>query len=346
MLLRTVRRTLWLASLAVPTFAVCAVAAPAVTTGTSSASLPPAIAFDQIDRILIQGATPPPVGSFAADADTIASLPPLDANVKKIEGAQKAAMSAASGSLLVSGVLGMIPFVGGFLGAAAAHAANAAAQANLQQQIQANNAAVMHFVNAGKLSRFAFYHGWSRAERAGKDVTIVSPDGRFTTVLDVATKTARTSDATAADQTYVVSTEGNAAAPALDGPASIQSLPEAKIDGMRARGYRTTGTLVLPHAVVWCAAGRHPVTQTEYVVDQRDVQPAADISPAQQLSDGCSPNSTASYREPGRLVVYRATSVDPGTPLAVSIMFERDNIRHLDATSMPLLSIPSDYTKE
>ncbi|MBV9647002.1 MAG: hypothetical protein JO043_06045 [Candidatus Eremiobacteraeota bacterium] len=336
-------------------FAACAVLTPAALAialghpGSSiaaSSSVPGAsIAFDQIDRILIGGATPPPVGAFRADAATIASLPPLDAGVRNIEDAQKAASATASGSMLVSGVLGMIPFVGGFLGGAAAHAANSAAQANLQREIINNNAAVMHFITAGKLSRFAFYHGGARAEHVGRDVTIVSPDGRFTTVLDVAKKTAHTSDASV-EETYVVSSEGDEAAPALDGPASIQSLPDANIEGMRARGYRTTATLVLPHAAAWCAAGRHPITQIEYVVDRPDPQPAARISPLQQLSDGCTPNSTASYREPGRLVVYRATSVDPGTPLAVSIMFERANIRTLDATNLSLFTIPPGYMKE
>ena len=134
--------------------------------------------------------------------------------------------------------------------------------------------------------------------------------------------------------------------PVLVGEPLTERLPDATIAGVQAHGYRTKATIELKNALGWCRAGRHAVTQVEYVADVPDPQPPIGVSVAQSLGDGCAPTSTASYREPGHLVLYRATSTDPDTHKVITLMFERGNVRSLDSNSMSLFSVPADFTKE
>ena len=299
----------------------------------------PAMAFDQIDRILLEGATPPPVNSFAADAATIGALPPLTAGAARSTGAAQ-----GIGLTLATMAIGFIPFVGGFIAGAASRAANAAEEAAQARSQAEHYAAMMHYISAGSLSHFAFYHGWLRAEHAGRDVTIVKPDEGLTIILDLQKKTAQKIDARATE-TISVNTQ-EAVAPELVGEPVIEPLPGATIAGLLAHGYRTTGTLELSHGTGWCTPGRHRVTQVEYVAGTPDPQPPASPPPAHGLADVCQPSSTASYREPGRLVVYRATTFEPGTSTSVSLMFERANIGPFVEQSAALFAIPSDFTQE
>src|SRR5260370_35091598 len=94
-----------------------------------------------------------------------------------------------------------------------------------------------------------------------------------------------------------------------------------------------------------CAAGTPGVIQVEYVADLPDPQSGVATEGARGLTDGCEPSTTASYREPGRLVLYRATSIDPDTSKGVTLMFERGNLNTLDEGSVSLFSAPPDFNK-
>ncbi len=311
----------------------------AVESRTCAAAPRPSIAFDQIDRVLLNGETPPPIDTFANDAAAIASLPPLSAKPLSSPVGQTAS------TMLVSSVLGFIPFVGGFLGAAAAHAANAAQQAQRDREVAEDHAAVQRFISAGRLSQFAFYNGWMRVEHPGKDVTIVKPAEGFTTTLDLARKTAYTVNMKESAENDVVE-DNEAVPPVLHGDAQTVPLPPAIIAGAHARGYRTTGAIDLQQSLGWCSVGAHKVTQIEYVVDVADPQPPYTADAARNLADGCNPASTASYREPGKLVLYRATTIDGDSPNGTTLMFERGNIRTLTAANASLFSTPADFTQE
>ena len=300
----------------------------------------PAISFDQIDRFLVHGEAPPAMDSFAADAARIASLPPLKADIR---GPGKA-IAREVGNMLVSTALGFVPIAGPFIASAASRATNAAEQAAERREMEKHNAAVARFISAGALSRFAFYHGWLRSER-GHELTIVKPDEGLTFILDSVNKTVQTLDMRSSPETIEVETSITLP-PALVGEPVTVRLPDATVAGLHSRGYRTTATLELKQALSWCAAGRHTVTQVEYVTDLPDPQPRQDAPASQTLSDGCRPTSTASYREPGRLVLYRATSVDPDTPRGVTVLVERANVRTLDENSVSLFSVPADFTRE
>jgi hypothetical protein len=307
---------------------------------STNAKRQPALAFDQIDRLLLRGAAPPEINSFAVDAATITSLPPLKAD---IHGRGKA-IAQGAGNMLISTAVSFIPVAGPFIAGAASRAVNGAEQAAKQREMEKHNAAVAHFISAGALSRFAFYHGWLRSER-GRELTIVKPDEGLTFILDLANKTVQTIDMRTSPETIEVET-ATTLPPALVGEPVTVRLPDANVAGLHSRGYRTTATLELKQALSWCAPGRHTVTQVEYVTDLPDPQPREDAPASQTLSDGCRPTSTASYREPGRLVLYRATTIDPDTPKGVTLLFERANVRTLDENSLSLFSVPNDFTKE
>jgi hypothetical protein len=323
----------------------------ALALGASSQSLnaqpyphqdPPALAFDQIDRILLKGEAPPPINSFAADAVNIASLPSLTTNVPTISAGKAAARGA--GNMLMSSALSMIPIAGPFIAGAASQGMNAALQAADRKNWEEYNSRVWRVVTAGALTHFAFYRGWSRSE-SRNEITIVKPDEKITLLLDSVKRTYR--EIGGHDDPDVIEVDATVMAPPtlVEEPVT-ERLPDVTISGVTAHGYRTRATIALTHIAGWCAAGRHEVVQVEYVTDLLDPQPPADKSAVESLGDGCTPSTTASYREPGRLVLYRATTADPGKPYGATWLFERDNLRKLEERDAARFSVPPDFTKE
>jgi hypothetical protein len=316
-------------------------AAQAVAAGPQAKADKPAIAFDQIDRVLLHGEAPPPFDSFASDAAAIASLPPLKAKAQSVGGT----VAKSAGTMLVSSALSFVPIAGPLIAGAASQALNEAQQAEQQHEMEKHNAEVAHFISAGTLSHFAFYQGWIRSERRW-ELTIVKPDQGLTMLANLTSKTVRVIDEHTGPETIVIDTSEGLAPPALVGDAVTEPLSDVTVSGVRSRGYRTTATIDLKNAMSWCARGRHRVIQVEYVTDLPDPQAVEATPAARALADGCEPATTASYREPGRLVLYRATSIDPDTPKGITLMFERGNLRTLDEGSVSLFSVPADFKKE
>ena len=279
--------------------------------------------------------------SFTADSAVIASLPPLTAKASSAKGA----IARTAGTMLVSSALSFIPIAGPLIAGASSRALNTVQQAAEQQENEKHHAALAHFISAGKLSHFAFYHGWIRSER-GWELTIVKPDEGLTSVANLANKTVQTIDEHTSPETIVIDATEGLPPPVLSGEAATQRLPDATVNGLIARGYRTTATIDLTYAMGWCAPGLHKVSQVEYVADLPDPQSVEVVTSPRSLTDGCEPSSTASYREPGRLVLYPATSTDPDTPKGITLVFERGNVRKLDESSVSLFSIPVDFKKE
>jgi hypothetical protein len=287
------------------------------------------------------GDAPPRVDSFSTDAAVIASLPPLRTKTQSGGGA----VAKSAGMMLVSSALSFVPIAGPLIAGVGSRALNAVQQAEQQHETEKHNAAVAHFISAGTISHFAFYRGWIRSERQW-ELTIVKPDQGLTIVANLINKTVRVTDERTSPETIVIDTAEGLPQPALIGEIVTERLPDTTIDGQRSRGYRTTATIDLKNAMSWCAPGRHRVVQVEYVTDLPDPQSEAPIEAARALADGCEPSTTASYREPGRLVLYRATSIDPDTSKGVTLMFERGNLNTLDEGSVSLFSAPADFKKE
>lgn len=299
------------------------------------------IAFDQIDRVLLHGELPPAVDSFTTDAAVIASLPPLETKTESRGGA----VAKSAGTMLVSSALSFVPIAGPFIAAAGSRALNTVQQAEQQHETEKQNAAVAHFISAGTISHFAFYRGWIRSERRW-ELTIVKPDQGLTIVANLSNKTMRVIDERTSPETIVIDTTEGVQPPVLIGEIVTERLPDATVSGQHARGYRTAATINLKSAMSWCAPGNHRVIQVEYVTDLPDPQSEVLVEAARALADGCEPSTTASYREHGRLVLYRATSIDPDSPRGVTLMFERGNLHTLDGNSVSLFSAPADFKKE
>ena len=299
------------------------------------------IAFDQIDRVLLHGEAPPPVNSFTADAAVIASLPPLKANTQSVGGA----VVKTAGTMLVSTALSLVPIAGPLIAGAGSPALNAMQQAEQQHETEKQNAVVAHFISAGTISHFAFYRGWDRSEQRG-ELTIVKPDQGLTIIANLTNRTTRIIDERTNPETIVIDTTEGLPQLGVIGEIVTDRLPDVTVSGLRARGYRTTATINLKNAMSWCAPGNHRVIQVEYVTDLPDPQSEVPIEAARALADGCEPSTTASHREQGRLVLYRATSIDPDTPRGVTLMFERANLHTLDESSVSLFSAPADFKKE
>lgn len=301
----------------------------------------PGIAFDQIDRVLLHGEVPPLVDSFAADAAVIASLPPLKGNSQSVGGT----VAKSAGMMLVSSALSFVPIAGPLIAGVGSRALNAVQQGEQQHEIEKQNAAVAHFISAGTISHFAFYRGWIRSERQW-ELTIVKPDQGLTIVANLTSKTVRATDERTSPETIVIDTAEGLPHPALVGEIVTERLPDIAISGQRSRGYRTTATIFLKNAMSWCAPGRHRVVQVEYVTNLPDPQSELPIEAARALADGCEPSTTASFREPGHLVLYRATSIDQDTTKGITLMFERGNVHTLDESNASLFSIPEGFKKE
>jgi hypothetical protein len=301
----------------------------------------PRIAFDQIDRVLLHGEASPAVDSFTTDAPVIASLPPLETKTQSRGGA----VAKSAGTTLVSSALSFVPMAGPFIAAAGSRALNTVRQAEQQHETEKQNAAIAHFISAGTISYFAFYRGWIRSERRS-ELTIVKPDQGPTIVANLRNKTMQVIDERTNPETIEIDTTEGLQPPALIGEIVTERLPDATISGQHARGYRTAATINLKNAISWCAPGNHRVVQVEYLSDLPDPQSEVTVEAARALADGCAPSTTASYREHDRLVLYRATSIDPDTPTGVTLMFERGNLHTLDGSSVSLFSAPADFKKE
>ena len=328
-----------LALVACLTVAIGAMYRPTAAAGPTPASLAapaPGAAYDEIARVVPPGATPPPVGSFADDAAVIAALPPLV--VPKAREVNYSAMK----------LLAFIPgIVSSWAAVAAGRAANKVVADDWKRQNDefANGRAAR--VRTGVLAKFAYYRGWSRFEVIPGYVTIDKPDQGITITLDSANKT-YTSARTGAIETFTVTTASGTGSVTLDGAPTVEVLPPMRIEGVSARGYRTTGSISVMRASYGCAPGPHHVSETEYVSDLADARYDAveDAANAQPLVGACTLGSSVSHREPGRLVLFRTVIVDDGSPAAFGTALERGNVRPLGEQDAAMFQPPPDFTEQ
>ncbi len=305
---------------------------------------PPGIAYDEIVHIVPPGATPPPLGSFAQEAAVIAALPPLV--VPKARTPNYTAMIA----LQTVSSLAVDPYTA-LINSWAAVAAGrlegkaVAADFNKKKTDFANGRAARE--RTGLLVTFAYYRGWSRIEFIPGYIAIDKPDQGLTITLDSAKKTYHSVHA-GPIETFTVNTGAAAGTATLEGAIAVETLPPERIEGLPARGYRTSGSIIVTRASNTCAAGQHHVTETEYVSDKPDARydPAQDASNAQPLVGACAFGSPVSHREPGHLVLYRAVMVDEGLPAAFGTAIERGNIRALGEADNAMFLPPPNFSEE
>jgi len=300
------------------------------------ASLAPGIAYEEIARVIPPGATPPPPGSFEQDAAVIAALPPL------------VVPKAHAPDFTTLTLLASIPsVVSQWAAVAAGRAAIKAAAADWKKQNDdfANGRAARQ--RTGVLAKFAYYRGRSRIEVVPGYVTIEDPDQGLTITLDSANKTF-TSVRSGPIETFTATTAAATGSATLNGTPVVDSLPPMRIEGVLARGYRTTGSISVTRGSYACAAGPHHVSETEYVSDIADARYDAvqDAANAQPLVGACTLGSSVSHREPGHLVLHRTVMVDEGSAAAFGTAIERGNIRALGEQDTAMFQPPPDFTEQ
>ena len=306
--------------------------------------LSPGIAYDEIARIVQPGATPPPVGSFAQDAAVIAALPPLV--IPKGRMPNYSAMIA----LQIAASLSFNPITAG-VGSWAATAAGRLESKAVAADFKNKKAAFANGQSArqrtGVLVTFAYFRGWSRIEFVPGHITIDKPDQGLTITLDSEKKTYQSVHA-GSIETFTANSGATAGSATLDGAAAVETLPPERIEGLPARGYRTSGSIIVTRASNACAEGPHHVIETEYVSDMPDARydAAEDASNVQPLVGACAYGSPVSHREPGRLVLYRAVMVDEGLPTAFGTALERGNVRALGEADNAMFLPPPNFTEE
>jgi hypothetical protein len=321
------------------TVAIAAVYCPTAAADSTPAPLAapaPGVAYDEIARVVPPGSTPPPVGSFAGDAAVIAALPPLVA--------PKAREVNYNTLILLASIPGMASQWAAM--AAGRAAAKVVADDWKRQNDEVTNGRAAR-VRTGVLAKFASYRGWSRFEVIPGYVTIDKPDQGVTITLDSANKT-YTSARTGAIETFTATTASATGSATLDGTATVETLPPMRVEGVSARGYRTTGTIVVTRASYACAPGPHHVSETEYVSDLADARYDAvdDAANALPLVGACTLGSSVSHREPGRLVLFRTVIVDDGSPAAFGTVLERGNVRTLSEQDSAMFQPPPDFTEK
>ncbi len=309
-----------------------------------------AIAFDEIARFVPAGTPAPSLGSFREDAAVIAALPPLVIPKQhQLDFSAVTALASVGGAMSLFGMSGAIP------GLVFQHAAKAAgsvavranmADLNKQKEDYASGKSARQ--RTGVLAKFAYFHGWSRAELIPGTAKLDKPDQGVRFTVDDASQSFIVARTPPVGDIITATSAGVRGAATLVGVATVETLPEEQVEGIAVRGYRTSGAITITRDSFMCAAGPHHVTETEFVSDLSDPRydPAQDASAAQPLVTACLIGNTVSHREPGRLVLFRIVMVDDDTPAAFGIALERGNIRLLAEQDEALFQPPPGYSEK
>ena len=315
---------------ALVSFVLC----PAIIAAAQENQAPPELlSFDVIGRVHIKPPAPPP-DSFGVDAARIASLPPMP-NSRAVYSAFEAIHA-----------LGMNPITA-FAVAPATIAAEAALKAN-QAQLTAVS---QEHLNAGILMREWFHRDWIRIEMpALHSATITRPDLGVAYLLDLSKHTYRekriASATDASEDTYTVSAADDVVITFEKAPL-LNPLAVMTLGGFASRGYQTEATFTLSGLLGWCSAGKHVLTEVEYVTDFADpeVPSGSALEGSKLVREACIPTSAGSHREPGRLVVFRSAAFTGGVGQDFVSVLERGNLRTTPHNDASLFAIPTNFSK-
>lgn len=351
--------------------------APAIVVVASPSTTPPSapealdIAFDQIDRTIHGAGTPPPLNTFAQDAAAVdayqsASLFPSSADIQK---SIELSMAASA--------LSFLPF-----GSTAASFAMAAQQRAMQRKMEAAFKA-MSGPNPGTLTRFLFYHGWTRIETHVL-VLIVRPDRHQRIYLIPANKTYRVEEIAAAAPSPSPEPEDSFEPnPAKVAATIVTSQADtATVEGQTATGFRSDASTTLTGGIDPCLDGTYTATQLEYFMAGSEPLPGT-IPEAQAFYALTLPRDCYTPFAPQRsglqvpyhqMYVYRLVAVVRNAALAgqptpkpgkqaesanmmenmfggggvgdnYMLLSERGNIRQLTDADASLFDIPEGYTQ-
>jgi len=311
--------------------------------GMLSAQPAPGVAYDEVVRVFV-GEAPPPPGNFAAvlaaasEATPVATLLPrrrggLAGMADAVLGSREAPTSSPGDRVLAEGA-------GGFAG-------------------------LFRALEPGRVERHAFYNGWERVDDpAAQTATIRKCDLDQVIKLDLRRRSYRVFAADAEPPDIPArdpGTPGNAAGTVRQ---TVNALGPKTIEGSEVSGFEDRSTFALAEATGACREGSLTFTTRTYysrlpiprsvcpLTPQRERYPEQAVNIV--ASAGCRPRLLAEKAGPlqpaGRLALYRALQFIPaGAPEAgqagYTFLTERGNLRTITAADAGLFAIPPDFTK-
>ena len=330
------------------------------------------IAFDQIDRTIRGAGTPPPFNTFAQDAAAVedyqsTSMFPSQQDIQR---SLELSMAASA--------LSFLPF-----GSIAASAAMAAQQASMQRKME-HALKTMSGPNPGTLTRYFFYHGWTRIETHAL-VLIVRPDRHQRIYVIPANKTYRVEQIAPVPSAAPEPEDSVPPNPAkVDATVTITRADAATIAEATTAGFRSDASTTLSGGIDPCVDGTYKATQLEYFITGPEPLPGA-IPDAQAfyaltLPQDCyiplAPQPSGPAVPYHQMYVYRLVSVVRDAALAAQptpkpgkqsetanimesmfgggggvganymLFSERANIRQLTDADASLFDIPAGYTQK
>ena len=322
--------------------AAAAIGAPSASASTATiaparSSSPAGVMFDQIDRTLAGTATPPPPGSFAVELELIKKHQAIAKNSQASQGQSGMSITETLESIAASQI--PIPFVGSWIASLGSRA-----QEKKTEQAAAEMRNVM---NAGVLTRYAFYNGWTRVEVPGEYAIITRPDLGQKYTLDLKNKVFSTT----AYGRAVAGSKGllPSGSAQLQSTASWTLKDPADIEGQTTSHYDGTAMLLIDEARGVCEDGEVRESVTLYVTGLQEPAPLSGGLESLALPAGCVPaieRHTNGDDPSAHFYLYRlvridseASSVD-GPLIAVSM---RSNIKALGPADASLFEPPADF---
>ncbi|HTU83760.1 MAG TPA: hypothetical protein VMF61_16650 [Candidatus Acidoferrales bacterium] len=294
---------------------------------------PAALQYDEISRMIVNPATPPPPGAFSGDYQAIVA-----------EQSSTAAKPQHGLGAMLSAVTGNPEAAGGV------------------------NAA-MSVMRLGHLTRYTFYKGWIRTDDPlAQTATIEKCDRHQYIALDLAKKTYTVTDTQPACHTPPMpmgpmrpaSTQAQPGTADLTMKTSAQNLGPMTIDGIATNGSAASVDMSMTNATGSCRNANFQMSVTSYVSQigepraycplPRSIVPS---TPSEMASrGGCRPAMHVSGGSPmgwgqdadGRLAMYRRMAMS--SPATMSMVIERGNVTWLSGTPADaLFEIPPGFTQ-
>ncbi len=362
------------------TLSIC-VAVTAAYGTASSAPTSSSLQYDEIVRVVVGQATPPPPGAFQADlaaiqnppADQAATAPPKKHGFGNILGAVLTGQSpidAAGDDLTQNAMSHMMDHaMEGMLGSLNAFTA---------------------FMKQGKVARYAFFNGWERVDDTAAQTATISKFDRHQIIeLDLKKKTYRTIDTsekpeTAETEAPVKHPSRSRSAPeqreqpgtaVVDLSLQGRSLGPQVLDGIPTSGFVNKMTLAMTQATGSCRNGSFSMKSSQYFSRFAEPQVAyasAAARPAARVPTdprsmvtrgGCMPTFTMHNSGPtpptGRFMMYSniamqpqqeaasGASASPAGSSSFAFVTERGNVHTLSpSTAAGLFEFPPDFTPE
>jgi hypothetical protein len=206
------------------------------------------------------------------------------------------------------------------------------------------------YLDAGVQTRVWRSGQWTRVDYPRlRSATISKPEQGLEVVLNLAARTYREQRTKPQDnvETYMVSAADEVQFHYNSAPTT-RELGSSTIVGVPARGYQTEAAFTASRPIGRCTAGTHVLKELEYVaVDLTDPDPAETApAPRSPAREACLPSSAASHREPGRLVLFRATALSGNGPKGdMTYVLERGNLRSLTEADASQFSVPDTFTR-